>query len=189
MVKKVRKSHSIECRPESVLVRNCQLLWNKVMNTNITLLTKLHRVPLICWNIPKQTYMVAVNIYKGSQENAKIQTLFQTINSQNNTHEEKRQLEENLVKSGGSFWGFRNGFQGRVSSEGSFCTQKNPFPPDGGGPVFGWQVASPSSPRRWGPEGVTWHCGELCPDSQEENKSVKGTNRVNALSISCENQS
>lgn len=44
--------------PEAFLVRNREPFINKVMNSDMTLFTKLHRVSLICWNSQKQTCLV-----------------------------------------------------------------------------------------------------------------------------------
>ncbi len=72
----------------------------------------------------------------------------------------------------GPRWGFHKGFQDKISSLCSFCTQTTPFPPDGQRPVFDWQSSPQSSPRRWGPEGVTWRCGEIGPESHRDSRKT-----------------
>lgn len=89
------------------------------------------------------------------------------------------------------FWGrgpheeFHSGFRGRISSQGSFCTQRPPFPPD----VFELQPAVQPSPRRWGPECGACYGGGICPESHRD-KWNKSVNWTGILSISCvKNQS
>lgn len=68
------------------------------------------------------------------------------------------------LRASGPRWGFRNGFQSKLSSLCSSGTQTTAFPAGVGGPVSSWEAAHQPSPHRSVPVGLTWRCAALWPD-------------------------